>query len=336
MPGEQRGDKRAAVDHAAHRAAHRGVVERSTAQVEAEVLHCRSRHVGGLHRAANGPRAGAGRIEAEEVDAAGGEPAQRGVVVLDRGKRDALERQRAALPMGICGQRRAVGCRCVDVGAGAERNEVILRAGLDDGNVQQGGEAAVCLRQRDDQRMRVLRLHRGDVRKARAVARGLRRAAVGREHVVRGEGRAVGKDCAAQREGPRQRLGVAAAAFAQHRLRRERSVEREERLVEQRADGLLHAVDAGHGVKGLAREIGQGEVGDLRRLALRFLLRRGGQVIVPEVVRLRLRLPAAGQREREDQRERERRQPPRHRASSVRTMTAAMPPRSPPMPRCDQ
>ena len=188
--------------------------------------------------------------------------------------------------------------------------------------------------------MRVLCFHRGDVRKARAVARGLRRAAVGREHVVRGEGRAVGKDCAAQREGPRQRLGVAAAAFAQHRLRRERSVEREERLVEQRADGLLHAVDAGHGVKGLAREIGQDEVGDLRRLALRFLLRRGGQVIVPEVVRLRLRLrlrlPAAGQREREDQRERERRQPPRHRASSVRTMTAAMPPRSPPMPRCDQ
>ena len=186
--------------------------------------------------------------------------------------------------------------------------------------------------------MRVLRLHRGDVRKARAVARGLRRAAVGREQVVRGEGCAVGKDCTAQRKGPRQRLGVAAAVLAQHRLRRKGIVEREERLVEQRADGLLHAVDAGHGVKGLAREIGQGEVGDLRRLALRFLLRRGGQVIVPEVVRLRLRLrlPAAGQREREDQRERERRQPPRHRASSVRTMTAAMPPRSPPMPRCDQ
>ena len=38
---------------------------------------------------------------------------------------------------------RAVGCCCVDVGAGAERNEVALRAGLDDGNVQQGGEAAV-------------------------------------------------------------------------------------------------------------------------------------------------------------------------------------------------
>ena len=270
------------------------------------------------------------------MDAAGGEPAQRGVVVLDRGKRDALERQRAALPMGICGQRRAVGCRCVDVGAGAERNEVVLRAGLDDGNVQQGGEAAVCLRQRDDQRMRVLRLHRGDVRKARAVARGLRRAAVGREHVVRGEGRAVGKDCAAQREGPRQRLGVAAAVLAQHRLRRKGSVEREERLVEQRADGLLHAVDAGHGVKGLAREIGQGEVGDLRRLALRCLLLLRRQLVAPEVVRLRLGLPAAGQRERKDQRERERRQPPRHRASSVRTMTAAMPPRSPPMPRCDQ
>ena len=77
------------------------------------------------------------------MDAAGGEPAQRGVVVLDRGKRDALERQRAALPMGICGQRRAVGCCCVDVGTGAERNEVVLRAGLDDGNVQQGGEDAV-------------------------------------------------------------------------------------------------------------------------------------------------------------------------------------------------
>ena len=143
MPGEQGGDKRAAVDHAAHRAAHRGVVERSTAQVEAEVLHCRGRHVGGLHRAADRPCAGAGRIEAEEVDAAGGEPAQRGVVVLDRGKRDALERQRAALPMGICGQRRAVGCCCVDVGASAKRHKDILRAGLDDGNVQQGGEAAV-------------------------------------------------------------------------------------------------------------------------------------------------------------------------------------------------
>ena len=184
--------------------------------------------------------------------------------------------------------------------------------------------------------MRVLRLHRGDVRKARAVARGLRRAAVGREHVVRGEGRAVGKDCAAQREGPRQRLGVAAAVLAQHRLRRERSVEREERLVEQCADGLLHAVDAGHGVKGLAREIGQGEVGDLRRLALRCLLLLRRQLVAPEVVRLRLGLPAAGQGERKDQREREHRQPPRHRASSVRTMTAAMPPRSPPMPRCDQ
>ena len=163
-----------------------------------------------------------------------------------------------------------------------------------------------------------------------------RRAAVGREHVVRGEGCAVGKDCAAQREGPRQRLGVAAAAFAQHRLRRERSVEREERLVEQCADGLLHAVDAGHGVKGLAREIGQGEVGDLRRLALRCLLLLRRQLVAPEVVRLRLGLPAAGQGERKDQRERERRQPPRHRVSSVRTMTAAMPPRSPPMPRCDQ
>ena len=77
------------------------------------------------------------------MDAAGGEPAQRGVVVLDRGKRDALERQRAALPMGIYGQRRAVGGCCVDVGASAKRHKDILRAGLDDGNVQQGGEAAV-------------------------------------------------------------------------------------------------------------------------------------------------------------------------------------------------
>ena len=78
------------------------------------------------------------------MDAAGGEPAQRGVVVLDRGKRDALERQRAALPGGVYGQRRAAvgGCR-VDIGTGAKRNEVVLRAGLDDGNVQQGGEAAV-------------------------------------------------------------------------------------------------------------------------------------------------------------------------------------------------
>ena len=338
VAGEAGGDQLLAVDEAAHRAAHRGAAERCTAKVETEILHRRGRHIVQLHRAAHGPRSGAGRIEAEEVDAARGKQAQCRIIVLGGGERDAPERQcRVAPPALIDGQRCAIGTARIDIGPCAERHKVILCAGFDDGNIQQPREKAVCPRQRDDQRVRVPCLHRGDLCKARAVA--LRRccAAIGRKHIVRGERTSVGEGhIAAQGKDPGEivgRLRVQAKPGLSLRLRSGRIVK--ERLIEQRADGLLHAVDAGDGIERLSREVGEGKFTDPRRLACgRFVLLR--QRAVPEVVRLCFVLPAAAQREREDQRERERRQPPPHRASSVSVMTAAMPPRCSPMPRCDQ
>ena len=268
-----------------------------------------------------------------------GEEVGRRVVVLDLAQLDALERQARFLPpFAAVLEARAAAVRHKEIRPRAERHAVLFGARAHDGNVQQRGEGAVSAREIDDERA-IARAHRGNVSKARAVACALLRAAERCEHVACRQAAAVGKArILAQIEGEGRAVVVVLIAAAQNILRRERLVQRKKSLVEQCAHRLLHPVRAGDGVKRYILKIGQGKGCDGRERIVGALLRFAGGRRLPEILfLLRLvRAPAARKRQKQRERAEKKQNAAHHRASPVRQMTPAMPPRLSPIARCDQ
>ena len=146
----------------------------------------------------------------------------------------------------------------------------LLRAGLDDGNVQppcQRGEVGV----HGDDHGVALRPDGGHLRQTGGVALGLPRPLQRGHHIPGGEGRAVGeRDAGLQRQGVGAFRRVVGAAPGQYRPEGEVLVQLKQLFVQQRAHRCLHRLRGGDGVKALAGEIGQGEGG--QRLRLRRLV----------------------------------------------------------------
>ncbi len=81
-----------------------------------------------------------------------GKEVRRRVRILSGAQLDALKRQGAAVPVGAPLQECAVTVCNEEIRPGAERYGAFLRSHLDDGNIEQCGEGAVCARESDDER----------------------------------------------------------------------------------------------------------------------------------------------------------------------------------------
>ena len=150
----------------------------------------------------------------------------------------------------------------------ARRADLVLRAGLDDGNIQQQRQALICLARREHERQIVLRLGGSDEAQARTV---IFRACGGFDgicRVRRGKGAAVVEGHAGA-ELHRGRASVVSdkIALGENRFCLVAACHGEQRLVEEGKDDAVVETLAVIGLQAVIRLVGQAE-GLKRRIRL--------------------------------------------------------------------
>ena len=233
--------------------------------------------VGAADTAGDGHRRCAGKVGCNELHIVRSEAVEHGFLVRCFRQGDALHRLAGALPPVLAGQQAGTAALVIEIGAGAGGDVLLLCAGFQNGNVQQGRQGAVGPGESQGHGA----ASGGNalyVRQPGGVAGGTAGSRETGLYIGGGERRAVGKDGVlpqGQRAG--QGLRVIGIGGAQQGLRLQLGIQMKQSLIEQGRHRLLHPVGAGKGVQGLARQIGQGKGGGQRGAGLlrdRFLFGR--------------------------------------------------------------
>ena len=194
------------------------IAEGRTAGVEAQKLHHRRGGIGIVAAGGHAGRTGAGEVQRQQLDLAGGKGVEHGVAVFAVQQLNAPQRQGLLLPpAGILFQVRAA-IRCGEhVGAGTHRHGIRLGAGLDNGDVQPPRQRGQIGAHGDADGV-ALCADGGHLRQPRSVPLGLPCPLQRGRHVPCRQGRAVGKgDAAAQCQRIDPLLRIVGAAVRQKR-----------------------------------------------------------------------------------------------------------------------
>ena len=261
MTGQKRADQGGPVDSQVQRLAQGSVVKGGTVDVDSNILQNRGVHILKAGVAGGGDGIRTGEICSEQLDVMGGELIEQRIPILCGGEKDLLDRQCSAVPpVGIDRQAAAGLSGGKLVGAGPDGREGGLRAGLDDGNIQQGREGGVGTGE-DHRQSAAASGDIGDLIKPGPVAVGIHGPAQCGCRVSSGECGTIRKqNTAAEGEGVGICGRVILVRRTQPRLGRQRFIQPKETLVEQGPYGLLHPVRTGDRVQRLIGFIRQSKI----------------------------------------------------------------------------
>ena len=257
MTGEKGADDAVTVDPGPQGPTEGRVIQGRSAHITADILKNSGICILIADVACDADGGHAGEVGGNELYVPGGETVEHGFLVRSLYQKNAVSGLLVPLPPGLVRHQTGAGLRLgQEIGAGADGRG--FRTGLDDGNVQQGGQAAVGGAQRHGDGA-VTGCDSGDAGQTGTVALGSPGPVQHRPDVGGGEGRAVGKgDTASERKDVGGKILIGGIVGAQPELGFEIRPQTEQPLAEKGGDHLLHPVRTGHRIQGLVRGIGQG------------------------------------------------------------------------------